>query len=147
MNLFKITRFLRFAGKSNIATSNNTGSLLLTLCSTYDSYFIKTPVHTVTLPGKEGDFTISYNHSPMIIQLSSGPIVVRRNSSGNSHSFFISDGFLLYKRSNENFIAEVIGIEIFPIEYFDKSCVNTLIKNIEKQPKSTPWELTKFHLG
>ncbi|EEA06404.1 ATP synthase delta subunit, putative [Cryptosporidium muris RN66] len=147
MNLFKITKFLRFVGKSNIATINNTGSLLLTLCSTYDSYFIKTPVHTVTLPGKEGDFTISYNHSPTIIQLSSGPIIVRRNLSENPHSFFISDGFLLYKRHNENFIAEVIGIEIFPLEYFDKSCVNTLIKDIEKQSRSTPWEITKFHLG
>ncbi|VWU49481.1 mitochondrial ATP synthase delta subunit, putative [Hepatocystis sp. ex Piliocolobus tephrosceles] len=104
---------------STIKNSN----LYLTLSSSSESIFNNQPIKRASFPGIEGYFTVTNNHSSLITLLRNGIITVEFDEK-EKKEFFISDGVFIYKKSNDNSNsnnAEVVGIEIVPLEYLDKN--------------------------
>merc|ERR1712136_236799 len=62
--------------------------LLLSMGSPSDSIYARKPVDSVTVPGTEGTFTVTNNHSLIVSQLKAGVITVRDGS--DTMDFFSS---------------------------------------------------------
>eukprot|EP00401_Gymnodinium_catenatum_P048417 CAMPEP_0117497858 /NCGR_PEP_ID=MMETSP0784-20121206/21405_1 /TAXON_ID=39447 /ORGANISM="" /LENGTH=57 /DNA_ID=CAMNT_0005292905 /DNA_START=80 /DNA_END=250 /DNA_ORIENTATION=+ len=54
----RAARFLRFA-----ADAGTTNRLLLTMTSPSEAVYLRKPIDSVTVPGAEGTFTVTNNHS------------------------------------------------------------------------------------
>nr|CEL68955.1 TPA: ATP synthase, putative [Neospora caninum Liverpool] len=75
--------------------------LLLTLSSPSEAIYVRTPVRSVTVPGSEGAMTMTNGHSQTVARLKAGEIIVRKGESGDDvERFFLSDGFVLFKRQS-----------------------------------------------
>merc|ERR1712032_1186651 len=85
---------------------------LLTLCSPSEAVMLKKPVDSVTVPGTEGTFTVTNNHSLIVSQLKAGVITVREGA--DSKDYFISDGYLFFNHPTDGSgccTAEVSAVE------------------------------------
>ncbi|KAL8426779.1 hypothetical protein Efla_003373 [Eimeria flavescens] len=81
---------------SNSSSSGSGGpknKLLLTLASPTESFFLRSPVLSVSVPGSEGQMTITNNHSPLAARLKAGEILVYEKEGAPPSRFFLSDGF------------------------------------------------------
>nr|CEL76523.1 TPA: ATP synthase, putative [Toxoplasma gondii VEG] len=75
--------------------------LLLTLSSPSEAIYVRTPVRSVTVPGSEGAMTMTNGHSQTVARLKAGEIIVRKGETGDEvERFFLSDGFVLFKRQS-----------------------------------------------
>ncbi|KEG02404.1 mitochondrial ATP synthase delta subunit, putative [Plasmodium vinckei vinckei] len=104
------------------STAKNS-NLYLTISSSSESIFRNQVIKRASVPGIEGYFTITNNHSPLVTLLRNGVITVEFDEK-EKKQFFISDGIFIYKKSNDNSNnnnAEIVGIEIVPLEYLDKN--------------------------
>merc|ERR1711933_506304 len=91
----QVARLLRFATEA----SGVTNRMLLTMGSPSEAVYMSKPVDSVTVPGTEGTFTLTNNHSLIVSQLKAGVITVRDGSE--SKDFFISDGFLFFNHPTD----------------------------------------------
>mmetsp|Transcript_16801 Transcript_16801/g.31764 ORF Transcript_16801/g.31764 Transcript_16801/m.31764 type:complete len:156 (-) Transcript_16801:64-531(-) len=140
----RTARFLRFATEA----SGVTNRLLLTLTSPGEAIFIKKPVDSVTVPGTEGTFTVTNNHSLIVSQLKAGVINVRDGSE--TKDYFISDGFLFFNQPTDASgccTAEVAGVEIVPTSALDKDRASQVLSELMAAPKDTEWDRAKAQLG
>ena len=55
---------------------------------------LKVPVSSVSVPGSEGDMTLTNHHSRLISRLRPGEVVVREKEGTEPKRFFLSDGFV-----------------------------------------------------
>ncbi|KAF4700826.1 ATP synthase subunit delta, mitochondrial, partial [Perkinsus olseni] len=105
-------------------------------------------IDSVTVPGTEGTFTITNNHSLVISQLSPGVITVR---DGTEHKdFFISDGFIFFNQPSDGSgccRAEISGVELVPKEALDKDRATQLLSEVQSAAKETEWDKVKAQLG
>ncbi|KAI4838580.1 ATP synthase subunit delta [Plasmodium brasilianum] len=104
------------------STAKNS-NLYLTISSSSESIFRNQVIKRASFPGIEGYFTITNNHSPLVTLLRNGIITVEFDEK-EKKQFFISDGIFIYKKSNDSnngFNAEIVGVEIVPLEYLDKN--------------------------
>merc|ERR1712087_773967 len=95
--------------------------LLLTMGSPSESIYLKRAVDSVTVPGTEGTFTVTNNHSLIVSQLKAGVITVRDGS--DTKDFFISDGFFFYNHPTDASgccTAEISAVELVPTSALDK---------------------------
>mmetsp|Transcript_134953 Transcript_134953/g.234633 ORF Transcript_134953/g.234633 Transcript_134953/m.234633 type:complete len:155 (+) Transcript_134953:93-557(+) len=125
-----------------------TNRLLLTLASPSEAIFVNKPVDTVTLPGVEGEFTVSNNHSLIVSQLKAGVITVREG--GDNKSFFVSDGFFFYNLPTDDSgccKAEVAGVEVVPTSALDKERAAQVLSELLAGPKDTEWDKARTQLG
>ena len=76
---------MRFAADAGVSNR-----LLLTMTSPGEAVYLKKAVDSVTVPGTEGTFTVTNNHSLIVSQLKAGVITVREGTENKD--FFISDG-------------------------------------------------------
>lgn len=98
-------------------------NLYLTVSSSSESIFRNKIIKRASFPGTEGYFTVTNNHSPLVTLLRNGIITVEFDDK-EQKKFFISDGIFIYKKSNDSNSsnnAEVVGVEIVPLEYLDKN--------------------------
>merc|ERR1719389_702916 len=112
----RAARLLRFAESAGVQNR-----LLLSMCSPAEAVYVRKPVDSVTVPGTEGTFTLTNNHSLIVSQLKAGVITVR--DGAENKDYFISDGFLFYNHPTDGSgccTAEVSGIEIVPTTSLDK---------------------------
>ncbi|KAF8823048.1 putative ATP synthase [Cardiosporidium cionae] len=140
----------RFATNSSSAGSVN--ELFLTLSSPSECTFKNSSVASVTLPGVEGEFTITPNHAPLVSFLRNGVVTVRSTTSVPDRQFFLSDGFCLLQgptEDNGSCTAEVLGVEIIPTEFLDKERTAQVLQEMLQNAGSTTdeWEKTKAILG
>merc|ERR1719222_752647 len=122
--------------------------LLLTLASPDEAIMIRKAVDSVTLPGTEGTFTLTNNHSLIVSQLKAGVITVR--DGAENKDYFISDGFLFYNHPTDGSgccTAEVSGVEIVPTSALDKDRAAQVLTELMAAPKDTEWDKTKAQLG
>merc|ERR1711862_679594 len=125
-----------------------TNRLLFSMSSPSESIFLKKAVDSVTLPGTEGTFTVTNNHSLIVSQLKAGVITVRDGSE--SKDYFISDGFLFFNHPTDGSgccTAEVSGVEIVPTSALDKERATAVLAELMAAPKDTEWDKTKAQLG
>merc|ERR1712083_976394 len=133
-------RFAEAAGVSN--------RLLLTMTSPGEAVFLKKAVDSVTLPGTEGTFTVTNNHSLIVSQLKAGVITVREGSE--SKDYFISDGFLFFNHPTDGSgccSAEVSAVEMVPTSALDKDRAAQVLTELMAAPKDTEWDRTRAQLG
>merc|ERR1719400_2962272 len=90
----RAARMLRFAEATGV-----TNRLLLTMCSPSEAVYVKRPVDSVTVPGTEGTFTVTNNHSLIVSQLKAGVITVRDGT--DLKDYFVSDGFLFFNHPTD----------------------------------------------
>merc|ERR1711979_157513 len=98
-----------------------TNRLLLTMGSPSESVYMRKPVDSVTVPGTEGTFTVTNNHSLIVSQLKAGVITVRDGTE--SKDFFISDGFVFFNHPTDSSgccTADVSAVELVPTSALDK---------------------------
>lgn len=137
-------RILRMASEATGVTNR----LLLTLTSPGEAICIKKPVDSVTVPGTEGVFTVTNNHSLIVSQLKAGVINVRDGS--DTKDYFISDGFLFFNHPTDGSgccTAEVAGVEIVPTSALDKDRAAQVLSELMASPKDTEWDRAKAQLG
>lgn len=113
---------LHYIRKAFFSTSKSS-NLYLTISSASESIFRNQIIKRASFPGTEGYFTVTNNHSPLVTLLRNGIITVEFDDKEHK-KFFISDGIFIYKKSNDSSNsnnAEVVGVEIVPVEYLDKN--------------------------
>eukprot|EP00919_Chromeraceae_sp_WS-2016_P014774 GHVR01034690.1.p1 GENE.GHVR01034690.1~~GHVR01034690.1.p1 ORF type:complete len:156 (+),score=38.55 GHVR01034690.1:92-559(+) len=140
----KLCRLLRASASEAV-----TNRLLLTLASPTECIISNKPVESVTVPGAEGEFTVTNNHSEIVSQLSPGVITVKVNNN-DINRYFISDGFTIFNAVSDSTgccTAEVIGTEIVPVDMLDKERVPLMMTQLLTGPKDTDWDKAKIILG
>eukprot|EP00933_Yihiella_yeosuensis_P081535 TRINITY_DN95163_c0_g1_i1.p1 TRINITY_DN95163_c0_g1~~TRINITY_DN95163_c0_g1_i1.p1 ORF type:complete len:156 (+),score=45.20 TRINITY_DN95163_c0_g1_i1:80-547(+) len=140
----RAARTLRFAAES-AGVSNR---LLLTICAPGEAIAIKKPVDSVTVPGTEGVFTVTNNHSLIVSQLKAGVIQVKDGSE--SKDYFISDGFLFFNHPTDGSgccTAEISAVECVPTSALDKDRAAQVLSELMAAPKDTEWDRSKAQLG
>merc|ERR1719313_487030 len=136
-------RLLRFAEAAGVSNR-----LLLTLASPGECVYLKKPVDSVTLPGAEGTFTVTNNHSLIVSQLKAGVITVR--DGAESKDYFISDGFLFFNHPSDGSgccTAEVSAVECVPTSSLDKDRAAQVLSEVLAAPKDTEWDRVRSQLG
>merc|ERR1712032_1803585 len=121
---------------------------LLTLCSPSEAVMLKKPVDSVTVPGTEGTFTITNNHSLIVSQLKAGVVTVREDTENKD--YFISDGFLFFNHPTDGSgccTAEVSAVELVPTSALDKDHAAQVLSEVLASPKDTEWDRVKSQLG
>eukprot|EP00922_Rhytidocystis_sp_ex-Travisia-forbesii_P000077 GHVS01000124.1.p1 GENE.GHVS01000124.1~~GHVS01000124.1.p1 ORF type:complete len:156 (+),score=24.51 GHVS01000124.1:296-763(+) len=135
-----------------LAADSAANKLLLTLSSPSESTYVRVPVHSVTLPGTEGAFTITNNHSQNVSQLRNGVVTVRQEGK-EAKQFFLSDGFLFYKSPRDDSgccTAEVVGVEMVPCDLLDKEKAVQTMQEVLQAAAATggsTWDKAKGQLG
>merc|ERR1719221_2047991 len=136
-------RLLRFAEATGV-----TNRLLLTMCSPGEAVFLKKPVDSVTVPGTEGTFTVTNNHSLIVSQLKAGVVTVREGT--DNKDYFISDGFLFFNHPTDGTgccTAEVSAVELVPTSALDKDRAAQVLSEVLAAPKDNEWDRVKSQLG
>merc|ERR1712194_744783 len=90
----RVARLLRFAETASVSNR-----LLLTLASPGEAIYTKKPIDSLTVPGTEGTFTVTNNHSLIVSQLKAGVITVA--DGAEKKDYFISDGFLFFNHPTD----------------------------------------------
>eukprot|EP00408_Alexandrium_pacificum_P062853 CAMPEP_0171168704 /NCGR_PEP_ID=MMETSP0790-20130122/7843_1 /TAXON_ID=2925 /ORGANISM="Alexandrium catenella, Strain OF101" /LENGTH=155 /DNA_ID=CAMNT_0011633543 /DNA_START=129 /DNA_END=596 /DNA_ORIENTATION=- len=140
----RAARALRFAADA----SGVTNRLMLSMTSPAEAIFVKKPVDSVTVPGTEGTFTITNNHSLIVSQLKAGVITVRDGTE--SKDYFISDGFLFFNHPTDSSgccTADISAVELVPTSALDKDRATQVLSELLAAPKDTEWDRTKSQLG
>merc|ERR1712039_525203 len=122
--------------------------MLLSMGSPDEAIYMKKAVDSVTVPGTEGTFTLTNNHSLIVSQLKAGVITVRDGTE--SKDFFISDGFLFYNHPTDgsgSCTAEISAVEVVPTSALDKDRATQVLSELLAAPKDTEWDRTKAQLG
>merc|ERR1712130_1076354 len=122
--------------------------LLLSLCSPGEAIYLRKPVVSVTVPGTEGTFTVTNNHSLIVSQLKAGVITVR--DAQENKDYFISDGYVFFNHPTDGSgccTAEVSGVEIVPTSALDKERATAVLAELLAAPKDTEWDRAKAQLG
>jgi len=141
----RAARFLRFAESSGGSVTNR---LLLSLNSPSEAVCVKKPVDSVTVPGAEGTFTVTNNHSLIVSQLKAGVITVR--DGAEVKDYFVSDGYLFFNHPVDGSgccTAEVSAVELVPTSALDKDRAAQVLSELMAAPKDTEWDRTKAQLG
>ncbi len=139
----RLTRLTRFAAPSGV-----TNRLLLTLGSPRESIYLNKPVDSVTVPGAEGTFTLTNNHSLVVSLLKAGVITVREGT--NTSEYFVSDGFVFFNNPKDGSgccTAEISGVEIVPTTALDKDRAAQTISELNASAKDTEWSKVRAQLG
>jgi len=142
----RLARLARFAAEGGPAVQNR---LLLTMGSPAEAIYNMKPIDSITVPGAEGTFTMTNNHSLIISQLKAGVITVRHDAN-DVKNYFISDGFVFFNHPKDDSgccTAEVSGIEIVPTSALDKDRAVQVLSELNAGPKDTEWDRTKIQLG
>lgn len=140
---FRLARITRFAAPSGV-----TNRMLLTLGSPRESIYLNKPVDSITVPGAEGTFTLTNNHSLVVSLLKAGVITVREGTTTNE--YFISDGFVFFNNPKDGSgccTAEISGVEIVPTSALDKDRAAQLISELNASAKDSEWSKVKAQLG
>jgi F-type H+-transporting ATPase subunit delta len=140
---FRLTRLTRFAAPAGV-----TNRLLLTLGSPRESIFLNKPVDSVTVPGAEGTFTLTNNHSLVVSMLKAGVITVREGT--NTSEYFVSDGFVFFNNPKDGSgccTAEISGVEVVPTTALDKDRAAQMIAELNASAKDSEWAKVKATLG
>merc|ERR1719472_279755 len=139
----RVGRFLRFAEASTV-----TNRLLLTLASPSELVYLKKAVDSVTVPGTEGTFTVTNNHSLIVSQLKAGVITVA--DGAEKKDYFVSDGFLFFNHPTDGSgccTAEISAVELVPTSALDKDRATQVLSEVLAAPKDTEWDRVKSQLG
>jgi len=113
-----------------------------------EAIYMRKAVDSVTVPGTEGVFTVTNNHSLIVSQLKAGVINVKDGS--DSKDYFISDGFLFFNHPTDGSgccTAEVSGVELVPTSALDKDRASQVLSELMAAPKDTEWDRSKAALG
>lgn len=132
----------------NAAGGGVTNRMLLSMGSPSQSIYLKKPVDSVTIPGTEGTFTLTNNHSLIVSQISPGVITVR--DGADSEDYFISDGFVFFNQSSDGSgccTAEISAVEVVPTSALDKDRAAQVLSDVLSGPKDTAWAQAKVSLG
>merc|ERR1719465_213303 len=122
--------------------------LLLSMGSPSDSIYARKPVDSVTVPGTEGTFTVTNNHSLIVSQLKAGVITV--TDGPEKKDYFVSDGFLFFNHPTDGSgccTAEVSAVECVPTSALDKDRAAQVLSEVLAAPKDTEWDRVKSQLG
>jgi len=125
-----------------------TNRLLLTISSPHKNWANKKVVDTVTVPGRDGTFTVSNNHSLIVSQLQAGKITVR--ADGESTDYFISDGYAFFNHPSDDSGCcelDIAGVELVPCSYLDKDKAASMLGELSSGPKETEWDKCKIQTG
>merc|ERR1712207_43258 len=139
----RATRFMRFAEAAGVSNR-----LLLTLSSPRELIHMKKPVDSVTVPGTEGTFTVTNNHSLIVSQLKAGVITIR--DGAENKDYFISDGFLFFNHPTDGSgccTAEVSAVECVPTSALDKDRASQVLSEVLAAPKDTEWDRVRSQLS
>merc|ERR550514_945126 len=113
-----------------------------------ESIYLKKAVDSVTVPGTEGTFTLTNNHSLIVSQLKAGVITVRDGSE--EKNYFLSDGFVFFNHPTDGSgccTAEISAVECVPTSALDRERATTVLSELLAAPKDTEWDRTRAQLG
>merc|ERR1719359_557872 len=139
---------LRAARLFRAANEGVTNRLLLSLCPPGEAIYLQKPVDSVTVPGTEGTFTVTNNHSLIVSQLKAGVITVA--DGADKKDYFISDGFIFFNHPTDGSgccTAEVSAVECVPTSALDKDRAAQVLTEVLAAPKDTEWDRVKSQLG
>ena len=148
--MLRLSRALRVARTQPrfAAPEGVTNRLLLTLGSPTESYFKDKPVDSVSIPGAEGEMTLSNNHSQLVSALKPGTITVKDGS--NVETFFCSDGWAFMNAPGDDSgccTAAVSCVECVPVAALDKDRAQQVLSEVLSGPKDTEWDKAKIQLA
>ncbi len=66
-------------------------------------------VHSVTVPGAEGDFTVLEGHAPFMSTVKAGELVITRASGGEAERIAIEGGFAEVNETGLTVLTEKAG--------------------------------------
>ena len=81
-------------------------SLSVQLVSPDNEYF-EGVVQMVVLPGEEGDFSVLFEHAPIITYLRPGKIIILEEQN-KEHTFFVGSGFVKVENNNCRVLVDYI---------------------------------------
>lgn len=143
--MMRLTRLRRAAADAGQGVTNR---LLLSLGSPRESVCVRKPVDSVTVPGAEGTFTLTNNHSLIVSMLKPGVVTVR--DAGEDKDYFVSDGFVFYNHPSDESgccTAEISAVECVPVDTLDKDKAASALSDLLAGPKDTEWDKAKISLG
>merc|ERR1739845_53447 len=118
------------------------------MTSPAEAIFLKKPVDSLTVPGTEGTFTVTNNHSLIVSQLKAGVITVA--DGPEKKDYFISDGFLFFNHPADGSgccTAEVSAVELVPTSALDKDRAAQVLSEVLAAPKDSEWDRVRSQLG
>ncbi|KAL8448057.1 hypothetical protein Emed_004056 [Eimeria media] len=144
-----------FSSMSSSSSSSSSGvknKLLLTLASPTESYFLRAPVLSVSVPGSEGQMTITNNHSALVARLKAGEILIYEKEGTPPKRFFLSDGFAFVNTPQDDRncgVVEVLGVEVLPSHLLDKEAAAQQLQQLLQAAAAAhdPWTKAKALLG
>jgi F-type H+-transporting ATPase subunit epsilon len=66
-------------------------------------------VHSVTVPGSEGDFTVLEGHAPFMSTVKTGDLLITRAAGGEPERIAIEGGFAEVNEAGLTILAEKVG--------------------------------------
>eukprot|EP00928_Gymnodinium_smaydae_P039985 TRINITY_DN271_c0_g1_i2.p1 TRINITY_DN271_c0_g1~~TRINITY_DN271_c0_g1_i2.p1 ORF type:complete len:155 (+),score=39.81 TRINITY_DN271_c0_g1_i2:66-530(+) len=139
----RVARALRAAAEAGVSNR-----LLLTMTSPSEAICLRKAVDSVTVPGTEGTFTVTNNHSLIVSQLKAGVITVRDGQ--DSKDYFLSDGFMFFNHPTDASgccTAEISAVELVPTSALDKERATAVLSELLAAPKDTEWDRARSQLG
>ncbi len=121
--------------------------MFLTLGSPRESIFLNKAVEAVTVPGLEGYFTLTHNHSLTVSQLRAGLITVKLEAN-NVQEYFVSDGWVFFNHNEDGSSrADISGVEVVPTSALDKDKAVQLIAEVNAGAKESEWDKVRATLA
>ncbi|KAL8274371.1 hypothetical protein Esti_001693 [Eimeria stiedai] len=144
-----------FSSMSSMSSSSSSGvknKLLLTLASPTEAYFLRAPVLSVSVPGSEGQMTITNNHSALVARLKAGEVLVYEKEGAPPRRYFLSDGFAFVNTPKDDRncgVLEVLGVEVLPSHLLDKEAAAQQLQQLLQAAAAAqdPWTKAKALLG
>lgn len=139
----------RFSTSTRSSVKN---TLLLTLACPTECYMFRVPVASVSVPGSEGDMTLTNHHSSLVARLKAGEVLVREKDAAEPKRFFLSDGFVFVNAPQDDSnctTAEVLGVELIPSSMLDKEAAAQQLQQLLQQAAASgdQWTKAKALLG
>jgi len=89
----------------------------------------------VIIPGLDGDYGVTKNHSPIITQLKAGCVSVFPEGESEAQKFFISGGFAL---THANSHTDIAVVEAAKLDDLDSDAVKELYSQATKELATAP---------
>jgi len=89
----------------------------------------------VIIPGLDGDYGVTKNHSPIITQLKAGCVSVFGEGEKDAQKFFVSGGFAL---THANSVTDIAVVEAAKLEDLDSDAIKEVYNQAQKDLASSP---------
>eukprot|EP00588_Corethron_pennatum_P012298 CAMPEP_0194269108 /NCGR_PEP_ID=MMETSP0169-20130528/3323_1 /TAXON_ID=218684 /ORGANISM="Corethron pennatum, Strain L29A3" /LENGTH=169 /DNA_ID=CAMNT_0039010629 /DNA_START=71 /DNA_END=580 /DNA_ORIENTATION=+ len=111
----------RASSVRTMSDAPDTGLLTLNFCLPSEEIYSKKAVTQIIVPGSEGEYGVTANHSPIVSELKPGVLTIFHSDSSEPEKFFVPGGFAL---THPNSVTDITCPEAVKLDDIDSSIVS-----------------------